>query len=574
MNKSTTNSRFLASLRLLFLSSFICCSLTTKAVVFEVTTAEELQAALVSASENDGDDRILLAPGTYVGNFKYSAREDRSLYIGSKDKSAPAIVDAGARNFGLYIEGDQRFIAIDLEGFEIRNASTDAMGGGLLARSIYGSLTLNGMRFISNSAKDGGGLYAEKVGTLSIDKTVFEGNVATQGGYGGGAILAKNVAYLLVDHSTFLSNDAREGAAISYTVNNTDLGWASGNDRSLAVNRSIFKRNGFQSSGGVLSINVTGSGHQNLEVAENEILENTGLPLAIESYGVPVIVTDNSVERNDCRGGRVLYINVNGQMGSEGKLRIERNSFSNNEGCSYVDVRGGLSPQDNSVSIIGNLFAGLYLSFYTGDTIKSLSLVNNTFASFSAPSTFEFGSDFEMEIINNIFHSLANDLDVKLVGVLKRGLLKNNIFGEVGGYWDVEENNLLLDPMFFDYPQGDYHLSFESPGLDAGDSSYLYDELVTDLDGNPRIVGDRVDIGAYERSTGSMHPADTNGDRVISEEEFNLYNAHWRTNEHWSTKPVVIPVDFVTRAGYLLQKGGSYKDIGVGKPSTWVPLNE
>jgi len=33
-------------------------------------------------------------------------------------------------------------------------------------------------------------------------------------------------------------------------------------------------------------------------------------------------------------------------------------------------------------------------------------------------------------------------------------------------------------------------------------------------------------------------------------------------------------VDFVTRAGYLLQKGGSYHNIGVGKPATWVPADE
>jgi len=51
-------------------------------------------------------------------------------------------------------------------------------------------------------------------------------------------------------------------------------------------------------------------------------------------------------------------------------------------------------------------------------------------------------------------------------------------------------------------------------------------------------------------------------------------NAAWRANDIWPTALAVITADFVTRAGYLLQKGGDYKDIGVWKPHTWVPVNE
>ena len=81
-------------------------------------------------------------------------------------------------------------------------------------------------------------------------------------------------------------------------------------------------------------------------------------------------------------------------------------------------------------------------------------------------------------------------------------------------------------------------------------------------------------MGAFERSTSALHPADTNGDNAISQSEFEAYNEAWRTNEAWPTAPPAIPVDFVTRAGYLLQKGGAYKNIGVGKPATWVPIDE
>ena len=83
-----------------------------------------------------------------------------------------------------------------------------------------------------------------------------------------------------------------------------------------------------------------------------------------------------------------------------------------------------------------------------------------------------------------------------------------------------------------------------------------------------------MDIGAYERSTTALHPADVNGDNSISMDEFNNYNEAWRANDTWPVAPSQIPVDFVTRAGYLLQKGGNYLNIGVGKPATWVPANE
>lgn len=59
------------------------------------------------------------------------------------------------------------------------------------------------------------------------------------------------------------------------------------------------------------------------------------------------------------------------------------------------------------------------------------------------------------------------------------------------GYWDTL-NNVWVD--------GDYHLSQNSPYIDAGDPNYPSDPNATtqDIDGNPRVVGARVDIGAYE----------------------------------------------------------------------------
>lgn len=53
------------------------------------------------------------------------------------------------------------------------------------------------------------------------------------------------------------------------------------------------------------------------------------------------------------------------------------------------------------------------------------------------------------------------------------------------------------DPLFVDESNGDHHLQPASPGIDAGITEGLSLPDV-DLDGNPRIVGEKIDIGAYE----------------------------------------------------------------------------
>jgi uncharacterized protein (DUF362 family) len=45
---------------------------------------------------------------------------------------------------------------------------------------------------------------------------------------------------------------------------------------------------------------------------------------------------------------------------------------------------------------------------------------------------------------------------------------------------------------------GDYHLSENSPCIDAGSWDYLLAELLTDIDGQPRVIGERPDMGCDE----------------------------------------------------------------------------
>ena len=77
-----------------------------------------------------------------------------------------------------------------------------------------------------------------------------------------------------------------------------------------------------------------------------------------------------------------------------------------------------------------------------------------------------------------------------------------------GGVWntacgtDGTHNLADVDPKF----TYDLHLQGSSPAIDKGDNTLISLEgITTDLDGNPRIVGSAVDLGAYEYQSTQLH---------------------------------------------------------------------
>jgi hypothetical protein len=85
-------------------------------------------------------------------------------------------------------------------------------------------------------------------------------------------------------------------------------------------------------------------------------------------------------------------------------------------------------------------------------------------------------------------------------------------YSDIGGGYDgvyVEptctlswgEGNINAEPCFVNLLADDYHLSAFSPCINVGDPAYIPSFKESDIDGEPRVMGGRVDIGADEFTT-------------------------------------------------------------------------
>ncbi|MDA1274602.1 MAG: hypothetical protein O2960_11210 [Verrucomicrobia bacterium] len=73
----------------------------------------------------------------------------------------------------------------------------------------------------------------------------------------------------------------------------------------------------------------------------------------------------------------------------------------------------------------------------------------------------------------------------------------------------------------------------------------------------------------------ARHPADTNPtNNVMSIHEVTAYASAWKAGTAWPVAPTNIPVDYVTRAGFLWKNGEQYlmdtNSIAVGAPLWWT----
>ncbi len=266
---------------------------------------------------------------------------------------------------------------------------------------------------------------------------------------------------------------------------------------------------------------------------------------------------------------------------TKSKNSIYRNNiFENN---SAVGGGGAGCIMANEVTFINNRLTGNGTSGYGGGIRfvidAALTMVNNTVSDNTAGGNGGGialncqGSDEQIWVYNNIIwgnrSTGGSGDDIALDGAGARKELYNNNVNGLYGVWDYAVDNMDVAPLFVNALAGDYHLRNGSLLADAGTGSAPQQPLV-DLELNVRNTN-TVDIGCYEMANTGPHPADSNSDWSISSAEYDAYRVAWRADTDWATAPTAIPVDYVTRAGYLVENGGSYHNDAAAKPVCWKP---
>ncbi|CAE7257296.1 grlR [Symbiodinium necroappetens] len=368
--------------------------------------------------------------------------------------------------------------------------SNTASSGGAVSFSGEAAPEITGCGFTGNSSTSGGGAVSNTLGASTvISGCTFMSNTAP--GDGGGAIDNFDAGGVRVTGCSFTLNGAFRGGAIS----NTSFS-------DIIVTDCSFDMNGATNSGGAIYNSesapvVTGCGF-----TQNSALGGGAVTNIFSSDPVfrGCTLTNNSA---GLRGG--------GAFSTDNcVVRFEACRFTGN----FAPEGGGLyNSQFSSPIIINSLFdvntADAEGGAIHNDGASDPEIINSTFVANSAMS--DGGAIFSN------FNSSP---------IAVNSIFWNNTPNEINGGNPTVSTSLVdggfpgvmiiaLNPAFVDEIGGDYRLDGASPALDLGDVTALPMGVTEDLDGNARVVGVGLDLGAYERQGDTPCPGDCDGSGTV-----------------------------------------------------------
>ena len=498
---------------------------------FPVKNATELLTALHDAAVNLEDDTIRIAQGEYSGGFVYSSTNAFNLAIEggwSSDFStrtisaSNTIVDGvdSSRVLGIVSGGGN----ITLEGVTLKNGNwniSSTGGGGLYVNTPGGDITIRQCSIdnnISGNAGGGGALLISAGGNVTLTGNIIDNNIVTGAGAGGGAYIQAGAGEVtLADNS--LTGNRTGGLGGAVRISATGI-------VQITTNNIV---DNIATSGGSGGIDVTGASTVtggSVTVSGNDFHGNSSW---LQYNGILHIqARDITVEDNHIAGnllGFGLHMN---NLSTANIWRINNNFIVDNAQGGGIRLDG--SNYLDSISLINNVISA---NNYTRTDARgggidfnnargAIALINNTI---SNNSTIGSGGgikiisdrdDSVLDLHSNIIYNNSANIEANNVYIDNDGnnnliyapvILRNNDFDQNPAsffikdptfYTRIDPSNLNnANPLFLNVDQKNFHLQSDSPCINTGNNQAPAIPLL-DLDGQPRIMGGGIDIGAYE----------------------------------------------------------------------------
>ncbi|RQH55288.1 DUF4347 domain-containing protein [Okeania hirsuta] len=515
---------------------------TTDDVVDDSDGVTSLREAIIEANSTPEDDTIQLTAGERY-NLTISGSDEDAAATGDLDIVAgggeitvisqgdeKAVIDAG----GIEGLGDRVFhvlsdAALQLENVEITGGfANDSPGGGAL-NNYSGTVNISNSTISGNSADILGGGINNFFGTLNISNSTITGNSVD--GNGGG--IDNSFATLNISNSTITGNSGTNGGGIfnlasTVTITNSTIsdnsvdgnGGGIDNLGTANITNSTISGNSANSGGGFRNSGTANISNSN--ISGNSAYLNDGG--GIDNLGTASLTNSNISENSAYNGGGInnlgtatinnstLSGNVTflagGGIRNSGTTNVSNSTFSTNSANSGGGIYNtGTTNVINSTFTegISNYGGGIYNAGTTsisnstitanggqqnqgsGILTKALDELgfNPTTIVTSTIVSGNFSTDFDSIGTNNTIISGGNNL----IGIGNAINIFNGDNDQTG----------VTDPLLGNLvDNGGQTLTLplpNSPAIDAGSNP---NSLTTDQRGEPRFVGEGVDIGAVE----------------------------------------------------------------------------
>jgi|GEM_PF-1366409 len=427
-----------------------------------------LQDALADAQSGD---EIRVAQGIYKPDHQLGT-ERFSRIVASGDRTATfqiinnVIIVGGYAGFGEPYPNERKvnlyetILSGDLNGNDEPNFTNNSensyhvvkVGGGIDSEALLDGFTITAGN-ADGPESFGGGIYIHSGGPSVINCTII-GNTAIDV---GGGIYCHDSSRPYIANCTITQNFARNhgGGVFVKSKSTPNISYCT-----IKGNTADYGGGLYSDRGRLTVTNCTVSG--NTARQDGGAFYSVGVPSAIESN----IIMGNSAQRS---GGGIFF---------DTALRINNNLITDNS----AQYGGGIYCLSSSSKMFNNTIVRNLATGYGGGGI---------YCGNSSPS-----------VVNTILWNNSPDETY-----LKESSFTATYSNVQGGWLGI--GNINADPLFVDADGADGVIGTEdddlsllpgSPCNNAGDNSAVPHWLVTDLDGNPRIMNDIVDMGAYEQT--------------------------------------------------------------------------